>query len=410
MRREIDFTDIATPSCGTRLSRWHPYPAMVADELAVSIASATVRPGARVLDPFCGSGRLLMAASALGARCHGFDVNPLAILITQAKASNVPISTIAELARRAVVASQSIQRCEPLTLRHSKVAWFSEAVGIELAQIVEWLSEQSLTSAETVVAAVALSAATRDAAWIRKSGWKLHRMDASARATHAVSAWACFIRRLNQFVRHAAENVLSGSVEVTLGRFTAPPELEECYDVILTSPPYGDSKTTVQYGAASGICLDIVTRLPGLEHLQRAGGQIDRDCLGTRRRSETAPMKPYWAGANGSEAAERVSSFLADYRTACCQLSEALRPGGTIVMIVGCRSVGGFRVRLDKFTISVMEELGLRSVETARRRLVGKTLPRVVNRFARANDPTRRIGGRVRTMDEEQILTFEKMA
>lgn len=79
-------------------------------------------------------------------------------------------------------------------------------------------------------------------------------------------------------------------------------------------------------------------------------------------------------------------------------------------MIVGCRSVGGYRVRLDEFTAAVMEELGLRSTSQVRRRFVGKTLPRVVNRFARARDPARRTGGRVKTMDEEQILTFASMA
>ena len=140
-----------------------------------------------------------------------------------------------------------------------------------------------MVAAETLVAAVALSAATRDAAWIRKSGWKLHRMDELARTTHTPSAWSCFIRRLDHYVRHAGEAPLTGSVEVKLGAFTASQELENRYDVVLTSPPYGDSKTTVQYGATSGICLDVVTRLPGLEYLQRPRGQIDRDCLGSCR-------------------------------------------------------------------------------------------------------------------------------
>ena len=290
------------------------------------------------------------------------------------------------------------------------MAWFSEAVGVELAQIIDWLTQAGLGRAETLVAAVALSAATRDAAWIRKSGWKLHRMDKSARATHAASAWSCFIRRLDQYARHAGENPLAGSVEVKLGAFTASQEPENRYDVVLTSPPYGNSKTTVQYGATSGICLDVVTRLPGLEHLQRPTGQIDRDCLGSRRNLGAMALKPFWSGASGGEAARRVSSFFADYKAVCGQLWKALRPGGTIVMIVGCRSVGGYRVRLDEFTAAVMEELGLRSTSQVRRRFVGKTLPRVVNRFARARDPARRTGGRVKTMDEEQILTFASMA
>src|SRR5271170_6774780 len=106
MRAEITFSGITTPSYGTRLSRWHAYPAMVADDLALSIAATSVQPDSRVLDPFCGSGRMLMAASALGARCYGFDVNPLACLITEAKAAHVQNSAITELAREAGVAAR----------------------------------------------------------------------------------------------------------------------------------------------------------------------------------------------------------------------------------------------------------------------------------------------------------------
>ncbi len=229
MRSETDFHDSASPSNGTRLSRWQPYPAMVADDLAQSVAAATVRPGMRVLDPFCGSGRLLMAASALGANSYGFDVNPLAGLITEAKAADVLPATIGKLAQHAAAASRSMRPCDPLRLRCSNLAWFSEAVGVDLAQIVEWLTQAPLGRAETLVAAVALSAATRDAAWIRKSGWKLHRMDESTRNVHSASAWSSFIRRLNLYARHAGENPLIGSVKVTHGAFTASEEPEDRY-------------------------------------------------------------------------------------------------------------------------------------------------------------------------------------
>ena len=80
------------------------------------------------------------------------------------------------------------------------------------------------------------------------------------------------------------------------------------------------------------------------------------------------------AGAPGGKAAQRISSFLADYRAVCEQLQRALRPGGTIVMIVGRRSVDGYRLRLDDFTVAVMEELGLRSMDRVRRKLAGKTI------------------------------------
>src|SRR5882724_1516207 len=81
----------------TWLSRLHPYPAMIADSLATALASDHVTTDSIVLDPFCGTGRTLMAASAIGATGIGMDVNPLAVLITQAKASSVAPSELRDL-------------------------------------------------------------------------------------------------------------------------------------------------------------------------------------------------------------------------------------------------------------------------------------------------------------------------
>jgi hypothetical protein len=193
-----------------------------------------------------------MAASALGASSHGFDVNPLAYLITEAKAASVEPTIIEALAREARIASRTLPTGEKLTLRNSQVPWFSGKVAEELAQIVDWLASFGLSRAELLVAAVALSAATRDAAWIRKSGWKLHRMNEAAREKQKASAWKCFAYRLDQYAQQARESALSGRVKVTLGAFDTCRHPADRYDVVLTSPPYGDSKTTVQYGAALG--------------------------------------------------------------------------------------------------------------------------------------------------------------
>jgi hypothetical protein len=347
-----------------------------------------------------------MAASALGAHSRGFDVNPLACLITAAKATEIEPSEVNALAQRARSVAGGMPACEPLKLRHSKVEWFSEHVAVELAQIISWLSSMSLDRKVTQVVAVALSGATRDASWIRKSGWKLHRMDEAARAAHRVSAWKSFARRLDHYARYSGKVALSGTVEITEGSFDTYRGGDDRFDVILTSPPYGDSRTTVQYGAASGICLDVISRLPGLEQTYRPGGRIDADCLGTRGLPPVSRLKPFWSGAASGEAARRVSSFLGDFRNLCTHLRAALAPDGTIVMVVGRRSVGGFRVRLDEFAIATMKEAGLRCVAIERRALAEKTLPRVVNRFARSMDVERRVVGQVKTMDSEIILTF----
>lgn len=59
----------------------HPFPARMAPEIALE-AIRRLQPGARVLDPMTGSGTSLRVAGEHGADCLGFDVDPLAVLLS----------------------------------------------------------------------------------------------------------------------------------------------------------------------------------------------------------------------------------------------------------------------------------------------------------------------------------------
>lgn len=410
MGRETGTVRAATPRCATRLSRWHPYPAMVPDELAVSLAQQIILPGDKVLDPFCGSGRLLFAAAGMGGQCVGLDVNPLACLITEAKAAVASIETISEIVRECAAAQRTAPAVDGLTLRNTSVSWYSSSVGQELAQIIAWLNSLGLRQPDLLVVATALSAAARDASWIRKSGWKLHRMAEAERVSRASSAWQSFHRRLQCYVSGATNQPRAGKVEVRRIRSDGVSSKEfGQFDAIITSPPYGDSRTTVQYGAASAISLDIVSRLRGLEEIYLPGLAIDKACLGGQKTTESVTnLKRYWAGSSGGEANERVSTFLLDFSLTCKHLAKLSKQKSTIAMIVGRRSVGGYRVKFDEFAVSEMEGLGFTTDRIERRSLRNKSLPRTINKFARASSTEEREKGMTKTMDEEIVLVFKK--
>ncbi len=65
----------------------HPYPAKLLPSIAHFFmrASAIVKPGSMVLDPFCGSGTVALEASMAGHFPLVADANPLSLLITKVK-------------------------------------------------------------------------------------------------------------------------------------------------------------------------------------------------------------------------------------------------------------------------------------------------------------------------------------
>ena len=404
----------------TRLSGFHPYPAMVADDLAVRLARRHVKAGSAVLDPFCGSGRILLAGAEVQGAFVGIDVNPLACLITKAKTVAVDPSTVRQFIREIDCARGRVVAAPIVFREQRKVEWYSVVVRTELAEIVAWVNGLKLDDEKKTVVAAALSAAVRDASYCRKERWKLHRLGPRERMAHAGSAWDCLKRRLELYAVDAAgTSPPKGTVSVIQGEANEilsvglPQPLPSLFDFVITSPPYGDSRTTVQYGAASSLCLDVVSHIDGLEGLFVPGFKIDNECLGGRS-NRTADLqypdgfRRYWAGARLHEQAGLVKAFLADLAQILERIGRLLKPGGRAVLILGRRSVGGFRVKLDMFAVDCMVGLGLTLERYERRALRRKRSPKRINRFGRARTVQGRAKGITRTMWEEAIVTFKK--
>jgi site-specific DNA-methyltransferase (cytosine-N4-specific) len=406
----------------TFLSRLHPYPAMVADELARELADRYVGPTDSVLDPCCGSGRLLAAAShTTGARV-GYDVNPLACLLTECKLRPMKLEVVESVMNALSARRARARAVRPIRLRGRRTAeWFSYDALSELAELIEFINSLQIAEPELLLVAAAFSATARDVSWIGRSGWKLHRMSELDRRALRPSVWERMKARLGYCVARLGDNTAQTApwlVERRDARRSLrvrPKRLQQGFpfDVVLTSPPYGDSMSTVQYGGASELLLDLVSRLRGCEEFYSLGSEIDNTCLGSCvRRKATAKQihlpRSYWAGARDTESFLRVAIFLHDYSALCAAVANAVKPGGTVVMVVGRRRVGSFRVKLDQFTIDRLSESGMELTRRDVRALRGKRLPRRVNRYGRSSDSWARSTGAVMTMGSEVILVFRK--
>ncbi|WP_316218965.1 MULTISPECIES: hypothetical protein [unclassified Bradyrhizobium] len=370
-----------------------------------------------MLDPFCGSGRLLAAATEASLRV-GIDTNPLACLLTQAKFAKVDPRNIGSV----IEGIDSAQMCFPRSElcfgpTERKVEWFSKAVREELNRLVVWLNSLQLSGPESLLVASALSATVRDVSFAREQGWKLHRLDAESRRKFKPCPWDRFKKRLTYCLDElsARSSHPSGRTIVKLGdsraladRRKSPVSTLGSFDVVLTSPPYGDSRSTVQYGAASALCLSVVRHLAGFEHFQASGGSIDSSCLGGTGapRESGFSLKPYWSGSERSPHATLVSKFLGDYDVVCGGLADYLKPDGKVIFVVGRRSTGGYRLKLDEFTVDCFLRRGFKLLSKEERSLVHKRIPRRINRFGR--DPTRQncASALVPTMNSEIVVVL----
>lgn len=398
----------------TRLSTLHPYPAMIADDLAVALCTRFIKPGMRVLDPFCGTGRTIVAAAERGADCVGIDINPLAVLVTKAKTTNVNLRTLKQLA-----AEMSCPGCRSMVRDQldlepgRKVTWFSRRSKEELCEIIGWLKSKRVSRGNKLLLAAILSATAREASYCRQDQWKLHRIQSRKRSALRRSPWSIFTRRCKSVLEELVKlPTLRGTCAVIQGdarnlkSILTSNDYHKPFDLVITSPPYGDSHTTVGYGGISGICLGVIKHLELSEISLQNGCAIDRLCLGgILSNPADFDFSPYWHGGINNPARNRVNQFLIDVEKSCEQIAKVLRPGGRVILVVARRTVSGYRVYLDLFLQSKMRKLGFIMEESYSRSIARKNTPYIVERSGkRVQKKSAR--KHVVTMRTEYVLVF----
>jgi site-specific DNA-methyltransferase (cytosine-N4-specific) len=72
----------------------HPYPARMVPQIARRLLRRFASKNDVVLDPFCGSGGVLVEARLAGLNSIGIDINPLACLLAEVKSNPIEPSLL----------------------------------------------------------------------------------------------------------------------------------------------------------------------------------------------------------------------------------------------------------------------------------------------------------------------------
>ncbi|MBT3272462.1 MAG: hypothetical protein HN368_04865, partial [Spirochaetales bacterium] len=135
---EVNFRRIADQIGGpNRASHLiHSYPAKLIQHIPFFFINNTVysSPGDTVLDPFCGSGTVLLEALLAGRNAIGADCNPLARLISKVKTTPLSVDLIEQYSER-IKTELASAPCEPKPSVVNINYWFSANTSDELARI-----------------------------------------------------------------------------------------------------------------------------------------------------------------------------------------------------------------------------------------------------------------------------------
>ena len=388
----------------------HTYPAMFIPQVGRRLLETYSKKGDLICDIFCGSGTALVESRLLGRNAYGIDLNPLAIFLAKAKTTTINPQKllkeyIALLARVGKVKDSEIQRPNFKNIDF----WFKEKVIIKLSKLKKAILEIKDKNIQNFLM-VAFSETVRYSSNTKTGEFKLVRVKGEKLEKHDPDVLGIFrknaeknIAGMNDFYKNA-EN--KSWTKIIYSDSSKDNDIKaNSIDCIITSPPYGDSRTTVAYGQFSRLSAQWIDVF---NNPNDASG-VDNELLGGRA---TKNLTHTLSSDYLKEALKKISkqdevrardvlSFNIDLNESLKQAYRILKPKKYFCLVVGNRLVKQVRIPTDFIIAELAEKIGFTCEDIIVRNIPGKRMPI-------KNSPTNIVGALEETMNKESIIVLRK--
>lgn len=439
----------------------HSYPAMMVSPISKNIIRIMkqFKNINSLFDPFSGSGTVLVEGMLAGINeIAGNDINPLALFISKVK------TTVLNIAELQTEYSELLERINDFYEKYDcfikeiddyfinvkklnftdKNGWGSDAPiylneYYELNNIIlnipnfknigYWFKPKVILELTLIKEAIlktknkdirdffflAMSEIIRIVSNRRNGEFKMFRMSPDKVEKFNPNSKKEFIKILERNIQKMIDFVesydyigSSSSVKIFSNdacKLNSVPD--EQYDLIITSPPYGDSRTTVAYGEYSRLSLQWIDQF-NLTEKEIMG--VDRSLMGGIKfrngfeyniksdilRTILEQIKDF-----DLERAGDVFSFYKDLERSISSISNKTKKNGYHFWVVANRTVRGIVLPTDKIIEEIAQHYDLQYVYTIDRNIVNKVMPS-------SNSPTNKTGEKSKTMTLEHIVILRK--
>lgn len=376
---------------GERASHYiHPYPAKLLPHIPAFFLSNTVlcAPGETVLDPFCGSGTVLLESGLHDRQGIGADSNPLARLIARTKVRKLSADKLElELSRLLARVARIKVACTPPV--DNIDYWFYPHVVRQLARlrrVVDEIQDPHLRD----FFAVTLSACIRRVsladprlsvpvrlrenqypvghAFREATNARLRRLKRQDVFAEFAAIGAQNIRRMSELKRLQPSRMKVGVVDGDARRLCAKdgstkPLPSGSIDMVLTSPPYAGAQ---KYIRASSLSLGWLGLMDG-----KSLRQLEDDNIGREHFQVEALTRLPETGLRDADEqlasladinplrAHIAATYLSEISAAFSEIVRVLKPGGIFVLVAGNNRVCGREFNTQAYLKAILRGMGL---------------------------------------------------
>lgn len=367
----------------------HPWPARMIPQVANRIIREWSNEQDTVLDPFCGSGSVLVEALLNSRNAVGVDINPLAYLISKVKTTQLTPELL--LRETGPLMEEIGYRIEALRKGEASVKtfvfrnifhWFKKDVVDELTVIKETISNAEKSNKDIYdFLKVCFSMTLRKASniafddnpyFIRvKKGEPLKKHSPDVRSIFEKQLSGS-ITRMGEFISLHPDG-LQCSVHNADARVL--PIEDGSIDLIVTSPPYGEESHTMAYTRFAKLTLQWLGFTPS--DVRRIEGQsLGGKAVYQRPLTENIDEMLKTVEVLDKRRSKEVFSFIWDYHKCLKEMYRVLAPNKCVGIVIGDRTAKGVKVSNEVITKELGKQVGFEEVTTYEREIPKKVLPR----------------------------------
>lgn len=361
-----------------------------------------------MLDPFHGTGVTLVEGQEIGLDVFGIDINPYAHIISLAKLEKYDPH---------VVEKSNIVILDRIEKLKEKGGWEQHSFD----NIAKWFRRDIIDELSIIRTAIKreTNINIRHYYWLcfgeivkkysntRTSTFKLHIKEKEKIDGMENNVIKDFAKKIEEsFLLIGYPSLGNFRLECGDSNTIMKKMKEESFDIICTSPPYGDNGTTVTYGQFSTLqllwideadfdydisCIDNYSRLDSLS----LGGTLSRN-----NAFYYSSVLSEYVTMLSPHKRKKILQFYADYENSFREMVRLLKPDGRIVLTVGNRKVDGLEFPFSEINKELARHYGMNIEHVLTRNIINKRMPQRVSKLSDGNP--------VDSMSKENILLLKK--
>lgn len=389
----LDLARAATPRelKGAPRHRWFYFPHSYSPRLVSEVLSHWHVPaGSLVLDPFVGAGTTLLVGRERGMSAIGFDLSPLAVLVSKVKIRNHNLAVIRDALQAVLGDAATTNRVPNWESERLKKA-FSAGELSRFGALAQAIQSQPTETRDFLM--VALLAIARPFSRARADGGWFRWIEAPDRAEEVIPAFESQVQLMLEDL--ATTNLAEESIETDarIGDARVLNLNPETVDAIITSPPYPNRHDYTRVfhiallllGMSEREIIELRYRLVRSHVEAKAGNFTSKLSSYTIPKSLEAALESLPLDSD-PRVRQMLKGYFEDMYLSLMEAHRVLRAGGRAALVVGNVRHSGILIPVDEVLKDLGKQVGFSHETTWVIRLRGNSAQQM-GRFGR--EPSR---------------------